>query len=174
MGGSYFQFFQDLLALLPPWAAGPVVAVVVVALLPGFAWRVRSRQLKGLVRRAAYTDDPGLRASLHSEALALAGDKPRQLVFLAEESHRVNQHALFREARERLGSLPGADPADLRRLDAAVAPERPKALHPTEEALVVERLLAERLDEAARLRLEDALRRFPDDPDLRSLAERVR
>ena len=166
------ELFTTVQALLPPWALWVLGALLVVLAVPALRWRVRSKRLAGLARRAGFAHDPVERETFVADALALAGDDPRSLAHLADKAHQAGVASLFERARERLGAV-GGDARDVERLRDKTAPKRPYVAHPVEEAIVIERMIDEELWVAATLRIDEARARFPDDPALAELADRI-
>lgn len=168
---GFGELLQSLGLLLPPWAVGAVAFVAVVAILPAWIDNMRVKQIRGTVRRMVRASDDG-RLELADRAMRLAGRRPLRLVNLVEHAHKFQQLELRRRG---LQALQGVAPGEAQRLREAVEREKPKqVLHPLEVVVRVERLLAEGMEAAAVARLEEALQRHPDDPDLLALKRRLR
>lgn len=162
---------QSLELLLPPWAVGLLVAVVAVALLPAWIDNMRVKQIRGTVRRMVRASEPQ-RLELAERAIRLAGRRRVRLDALVHVAHRYQQVELRRRGLQALEAL---DPASAKQHREAIEREKPKeVLHPLEVVVRVERLLSEGLTDAAQARLDEALERHPDDPDLLALRARVR
>ncbi len=166
------QLLGSLHAALPPW----VFALVLIGLLalgarPMYRMSL-ARQIRRLAGKASQAGDVASRVAAEDEALAIAGDDRTLLVVAGDVAVFYRLTALLKRVVERLEAGP-AD-ADLRRLRGALLPEAAKKPgHPIEVALAVQRLLDSGLYEAARTRLDEGLARFPADPDLAALRERL-
>ena len=171
-----FRVFPDMLAalgmVLPPWAVALVMACVAALMVPGSLYWVRSRRVKGILRSLGRASTDEQRAQLADEAMALATGRPRVLVALADDAHRLGMNLLRDRAMDELRAR-GAAPKDLRRLGKLVRKDAPPPMHPVEEAVFVERMIDEGLLGAARQRLGPARERFPEDTELAALEERL-
>ena len=158
--------------MLPDWAFTVLVGVLLAVLIPAWLFWLRSKQIKGVLRRWGRADDVEERTALADEAFRLTGGRGRLLVALMDEAHRLDYRPIWTRALEELERT-GQCPQDVARIRAKITVERPPALHPVEEAVHVERMLGEGLLEPAWERLAPALERFPDDPDLIDLRDRI-
>jgi hypothetical protein len=146
-----------------------VLLVVGVLAAPSWLHAVRARQIRSAVRRVAIAPSE-TRAATEDAALAIAAGIPRRLEVVAEEAARLALPALHGRALAELARLGAAAAVD-RQQKRLVERPPPRSAHPIEDAAAIRRLLSQGLDDRARERLADARRRFPDDPDLRALAE---
>jgi len=158
--------------LLPTWAATLCsVAIALAAFLIVFR-RLTMRRIQNAVRRRV-RGDAAMREKMFQQALTLSGDRFGLLSLLAYEALRRQQMDLAKEAMRRLESTPkGLKEAN--RLRNARKRERSPATHPMEVAQNVESLLAQGMLDAASKRLQEGLRRWPDDADLNLLTRRLR
>lgn len=171
--GGIGEILRGLGAFVPREILVGAVVIVLLLAFPGWLRSVRTKQLRGRVRQVARATVAAERREREAAALALAGANGRLLVALAEEAHKLNQVGLAQRALLALEPLPGfeRDVADLRR---KLRPELPPPPADAVEALVtVRRLLDEGLHEQARVRLDEARARFPDDGPLAELAARA-
>lgn len=169
------RIFTDLAGVVgqfvPPWAIPIVLVGVAVVALPAWLESVRSKQIKGFVRRMVRANEPE-RVALADHALRMAGEKRLRLVGLALEALRYDQRALRDQALARLDQHPKG------RLDAKKLRERfekpaVRFTDPLAAHVRVERLLREGLVVGAAEQLEAARLQFPTDPDLLRLATDV-
>lgn len=168
---GFGEVLESLGQLLPPWVVATVAFVLLVAVLPAWVDNVRSKQVRGAVRRMVRASDQG-RLDLAERAMRLAGRRPTRLTALVEHAHRYQQLDLRRRG---LAMLQRVDPAGAEHLLATIERDRPKQVfHPLEVVVRVERLLDEGMIDAAAARLDEALARYPDDPDLLALRSRLR
>lgn len=158
--------------LLPPEIYVPLFVILVFALVPvWFNW-LRTKQIKGQLRRMLRATTPEARAGFRARAFEFAAGRPRRLAFLADEALRIGLKGVYDDAMVALKAA-GGHHKDLQRLEAATKVVPPRAQHPLEEAVVIERMLEEGLEEAARGRLTEMRARFPNDPDLADLERRL-
>lgn len=163
--------FQILATLLPPWALAGVVAAVLVVGAPAWFDNVRSKQIRGRIRKMLRATTPE-KPPLAAEALALAADRPRRLVALIREAHKYDLRDLRDAGLAHLEAL-GTAPEDVRVLRKLVSPPPARYRDPLEAVVKVERLLDMELPVAAREALDEALRQHPGDADLLALGQRV-
>jgi len=166
------QIIRTLEQLLPPEVYIPLFVVLGIALVPSWFHWVRTKQIKGQLRRLLRATDPNDKATFRSRAFEFAHNKPRRLAFLADEALRLGLKPIHDEAMTALKAAGGHDD-DVKRLEAATKVVPPRAQHPLEEAVVIERMLGEGLVEAARARLAEVRARFPGDHDLADLERRI-
>ncbi len=159
-----------LFNLLPQWLALPVIALLVLALIRGFYFRTRVRQVRGLARQLMRADD-ARRARLIRDLFVLSEGNVILLGELVREAHKRSERALLDRASAALLNLPGgpAELARVQRIEGMVAP--PPDLHA--HVARVSGLLDEGLHAAARDRLDEALRLHPSDPLLKRLKARL-
>ena len=170
-----FRIFTDLgglvSQLVPPWALPIVIGVLGALAAPFWLESVRSKQIKGAIRRMvrASHDERGV---LSRRALHLAGHKRIRLISLVQEAMRYDQRELRDEGLARLQQVPGGrhDAVELRK---RVDKPRPRYRDPVEAVVRVESLLEQGLTVAAREQLDEARRTFPTDTELEALAGRL-
>jgi hypothetical protein len=167
------ELLQTLANLLPPWLFFPALAVLAIVAVPAWVSWLRSKQIRGHLRRMLRAPDSRTRQAHEESAFFLAQGRPRRLVALADEAMRLNLKPLWRRALAELEAT-GKLPADVRRLRAQVAVERKRGGHPLEEAVIIERMWDQGLHEAALERLAETRARFPEDPDLATLEADLR
>ena len=162
---------QTVGSLVPPWAIPIVIGVLAVVLLPAWLESVRSKQIKGAVRRMVRAD-PAERDRLYARAFGLAAQRRGRLVGLIQEGLRYGQHAVVHEGLARLQAIPRAR-EDVARLRERIDKPGQRFRDPVEAAVRIEGLLAQGLHVAAEEQLAEALTAFPRDPDLHSLQARL-
>ena len=168
--GAVLGLLKQLRELLPTPVFVALVVLLILAGLPAWMRSIRTKQLRSQARRVARAGTAVERRAAEDAALALADGKGLLLVALADESLKLNQRALALRVLTVLEET-GASPADLPRLRREIHPEKPVvAGHPLELAVAVRRLVDEGLVDVARERLSQGLARYPDDPDLQTLA----
>ena len=157
--------------LLPPWAVATLIGVVLLVALPAWINSVRTKQIHGRTRRMVRAD-PEERSRLLEEILDIAGDRPSRLLAVV---HNADKYGL-RDVRNRALDLleaTGKAEEDVARLRMKAAPQRKPVGHVIEVALSIERMIEQGMLPAARVRLDEALQRYPEDPELRALQERL-
>ncbi len=159
-----FVVLQDL---LPPWALALLGVVVAAFVVPRMLRAQRDKQARGQLRQAARAA-PEDRAARIDRAFEIAGDDVDTLYSLALDAHTRQLPEARRRALEALAAHPKG-----RRLRAILdtrwgtaATAGPTAF---ERAATIRSLQAEDRLREARVRLDEALRAFPRDPDLRAL-----
>lgn len=171
-----FRGITDLIEVLAQLVPTPVLIGILVvaglAAIPAWVRSVRTRQIKGCLRRAARAHDDTERHAELDAAFARAGDRPRLLVGLIEQAIRNGQPEAWRRGLDALAATGRAE-LDLARLRRKVEPPDDRVRDPLQAIVRVERHLRAGLVVAAEEALEEALADHPDDPDLRELAERV-
>lgn len=166
------ELLQTLVAFVPPWLLATGVALVALALAPGWIEGLRVKRVKALLRRTVRADDAA-RTVLIDEALALASGRAEVLAALVREADKLNQPGLRDRALASLASL-GTHPDLVRQLRAPADPTQDRRFgHPVEAAVSIERLLEVGAVAAAEERLREALRRFPKDEGLLALRDRL-
>ncbi|MBT3218749.1 MAG: hypothetical protein HN348_06625 [Proteobacteria bacterium] len=153
--------------LLPTWAVAIVLLLLGLAISPMWIHYVRSKQIRGLVRRMVRADEAE-RQLLVERAMALTANKGQRLLVVATEAHKMGQVVLRNLAMAQLEQMGGQD-KELALLRELVKPTETPVTHPLEAAVVIERLLEEGVVRAAHEHLGRALRRFPGDERLLEL-----
>lgn len=166
------QLIKAIESILPPEVYVPLFVVIGVALVPTWFHWLRSKQIKGRIRRMLRATDPAEREAHRRAAFDLAAGKPRRLAHLADEALRVGLRSVYDEALATLKAS-GGHRADIQRLEGATKVVPPRGAHPLEEALAIERMVEAGLLDAARARLHEVRGRFPEDPDLAALQQRL-
>lgn len=166
------DLIEPLRDLLPPEiliALGVVLAVVAIPMW----WRsVTVRQIKGHLRRAARAHGERAREASIEAAFKRTGGKPRALVDLAEHARRAGLPRAARRAIDELERT-GRLPLEVRRLRRETEPADHSLVDPVQAAVRAERMIDLELWTAAHETLAEALDRFPDDPELRALRDRL-
>ncbi len=166
------ELLETLGQLLPVWLYVPLLVVLAAALVPAWLFWLRSKQIKGQLRRMVRERDPERRAAHRARAFHLAAGRPRRLVGLADEAHRVGLKNVFDAAVRDLAAA-GGPKVELDRLRKLVTEPPKRGAHPLEELVIIERMWDQGLHDAARARLTEVRARFPDDPDLATLEARL-
>ncbi|HHO51961.1 MAG TPA: hypothetical protein ENK18_14035 [Deltaproteobacteria bacterium] len=170
-----FRIFSDigqvLTSLIPGWAIPIVLGIAGVLAVPFWIESVRSKQIKGAVRRMVRADGPTRRQLAH-RALSLAGQRRLRLIGLVQEAIRYGQHALIEEGLARLTSDPHGH-RDAEALRARIRKPGQRFRDPIEASVRIEGLLQQELFVAASEQLDEALGRFPTDPELLHLQRRL-
>ncbi len=156
-----------LTQLLPPWAMVTVAVLVLLLAAPQWFHSMRIKQIGGAIRRMVRADD-ARRQELSDRAMTLAGHHAKRLLAVAEQAVRYNQHALRNRALDRLDET-GALPDDVHRLRHLTSRETGHIGHPLEVVVGIEGLLDQGMNDTARRRLDEALTKYPQDPDLNAL-----
>ena len=164
------ELIAGLSALLPPWALAVLAAIAAPFVVMAWTRYVRAKQIRGALRTAFRTTDPVLRAAAVEKAFELAGLRERAVIALADTAHTTGLVDVTTRALA-LMEAHGWGREDVRRIRAATAKPKKKGGHPVEEVVVIERMIEQEMLAAARIRLEEALARFPSDPDLIGLQE---
>lgn len=164
---------QLLANFLPGWAVAVIVGVVMVIALPAWIRSGKSKKIRGDIRRMVRAEGERL-TELHQAILGRAGDDMHLLEFIVKEARRREQHRLVADAMERLQGLPGSLEF-IRRLDAEPppTPNDRRWGHPIEAAAAIQTLIDNGAHAAAEARLDEVLRRFPDDEELAALQGRL-
>lgn len=158
-------------SLIPAWALPFVLVGLGVLLLPPWIESVRSKQIKGAIRRMIRADD-ALRPGLADRALSLAGQRRLRLIGLVQEAIRYGQHRLVEAGLTRLEAHPNGR-ADAAKLRERIEAPRIRFRDPVEAVVRIGRLMEQGLVVAAEEHLEVALHQFPDEPELRDLCARL-
>lgn len=168
---GFGEVLQSLGMLLPPWAVAAVGGGLLLLMLPAWVDNMRVKQIRGTIRRMVRADEAS-RDALAERALRLARRRPTRLESVVERANHYQQLELRRRA---LQTLRRVDPEKAEYLLERIERDKPKQVfHPIEVVVRVERLLAEGMVDAAAARLDEALDRYPDDPDLLALRQKVR
>jgi hypothetical protein len=157
---------------LPPWALALLGVLLVAAAFPFWLNSMRIKQISGRSRRMVRAEHDE-RQRLANEILDLAGDNSTRLLAAVEQTTRYGLRALRTECVARLRAT-GERSKDLAQILAKEAPERKPIGHAIEAIVTIERMLEEGLGPAARTRLDEALTRYPHDPELLQLKERAK
>jgi len=167
------DLIEPLRHLLPTEVLVLLAIALAIVVAPAWWRSVRVRQIKGHVRRAARAHGPAERRDEVDGAFRKVGGSGRLLVDLAEHAHRAGLHDVWQRAVEKL-ERSGKLPLESQRLRHKAAPP-PRALRDRDEAVVrAELQLSQELWAAARETLDEALARFPDDPDIARLDRALR
>jgi hypothetical protein len=166
---ALLRLLESLSQMVPLPVLAVIGAAAVVFVGPAWWNSLRLREIRGLVRRIGRQESVPL---LTERAFRVAGNRSDRLAHLASEAHRRALPALRDQAFLELESV---DPQAAAAQRAAIAaPPRTGDRHPVAAAAAIETLIASEAWEAAATRLAEARARFPDDPDLAALQERVR
>ncbi len=171
MTRAFTDIAQLIGQVIPPWALVPLVLLLALAALPFWLQSVKGKQISGLARRMvrAPTEE---REQMLERVLALAGSKPALLRTAIEQAIKYDHLDLRKRALAALEDT-GKAPQDVAQIRAKLEPEPKPVPHPLEVAVNVERLIGEGMFDTARLRLDEALIRYPRDSDLLALRARV-
>lgn len=166
------QLLSSLHQALPPWAFALFLVVTGIVGAKPFYRSILARQIGRAVARVARATTQAERLAAEDDALKLAGQDTGLIAAVGDAAVRYNQPLLGRRVIEILDRM--GDTKDVLRLRRAMIPEGPKKSgHPIEIAVAVQRLLDGGLYDAAKSRLDDGLERFPEDPDLLALREKL-
>ena len=160
-----------LTQLLPPWLMAVLGVVALILAAPQWFHSMRIKQIGGAVRRMIRADSP-TRDQLADRAMDLAGHHPKRLLAAAEQAIRYNQTSLRKRALDRLEQT-GQLKIDLHRLRQLTKPEVKPVGHPLEVAVGIRGLLEQGMLDTARRRLDEALAKYPKDPDLIALKAKL-
>lgn len=167
------ELLQALTLLVPWWVLAIVGGLAAMLLSRGWLEGLRIKRVKSCLRRMVRADD-ALRAELVREVLALSDGRAEVLVALVREADKMNQPALRDRALASLKAL-GTHRDVVRQLEAPADRTQDRRFgHPVEALVAIEALLEAGATEAARARLDEASARFPRDPGLRDLRERLK
>jgi hypothetical protein len=100
----------------------------------------------------------------------LAGQREQAVSALADTAHTTGLVDVTTRALVLMDEH-GWGRAEARRIREATSKPKKKGGHPVEEVVVIERMIEQEMLAAARIRLDEALARFPTDPDLIGLQE---
>jgi hypothetical protein len=152
---------------LAPWMGPAFIALVAIALSPFLLQNLQTSRARALLKESRVMDGPD-REEAERRVLSLVAKRPRALVAVVEEAHRMRRNILARRAlvllRERTGSTP-----EVARLARLTDPE-PLPNSPAELGLMVEKLRKAGLGEKAQRRLKRGLNKWPSDEWLQALA----
>ncbi len=154
--------------LLPSWLLVSLAAIAGWFIFPAWWNSVRVRQIRSTLRKATQAKDSQQRQRLLAHAYQLAGDDDNRWIVIAEEATTRTLPSARKRALQELSarSIPLSVLDHLK--EKTESPPKLDA-HPLEAMVGIERLRREGLTEAARARLSQARRRFPDDPELAQL-----
>lgn len=153
-----------------PWVMPALAVGLALLLLPLLRANHATRQARRRLSLARSAPRAAERERLKAEALALVLGNRVGVAVVAEEALRHGWTDLAQQALVEL-ERSGGRPEELRGLRRRLEGQRPPTA--TAEALVVERLLEAGLREQAAARLEGALARWPEHPELVELRGRV-
>ena len=173
-GGGITQAITSLLQALgvelPPWAMPVFALCMMILLMPWILKNMKTSRARKLLKQATL-ESGARREEMEQEALSLVSANPTGLLAFADECVRRGRYGLARKA---LSRLPEGGPKVLRerrKLETQMAPREPATAEAA--AAAIERFLSEGLEDEARQRLLRAQRRWPGDPTLVGLADRV-
>lgn len=172
--GGVGQLFDSILASLGldgiPFIH-PLIFVVILALvwplMQRFATNDRARRLVKSLPELPLAE----REAVQQRALEMVGGEPQGLLVIAEEALRVGMKVYATSVLQKLEAT-GKLPEDVRRLQRELQGAAP--VMPEQAALAVERLLEAGALGEARRRLDEALTRWPEHPDLIALRDQIR
>ena len=164
MGRGLADLVNALFILMPVPVVIGVLFVLAMLLLPGWLFAMRTKQIKGLIRRRVRAA-PDTAEELAREALAIAAGRGPLLIALGREAIRMHQRDLWNLAKEELVGFP-EHAAELQELEASIGRESQPLLHPLEVLMTVRRLTELGMLDAAQARLNEAIARFPNDQEL--------
>ncbi len=170
IGMAVRALIQALGLRVPPLLAPLVAVAVALAALPFIARNLRIKRARTLVVELDHAD-AARRQEVLVELEALGRRDAAALAAACDEAISRGRRELATRLVRLLKEV-GGRPADLRELVERLKGPRPAGT-PMGEAIAIERLLAQGADGAARKRLAEARSRWPDDPDLAELAERL-
>ncbi len=166
---AILRLIQSLGEGLPLPILAALAATLVIWLGPAWWNSLRTREIRGLVRRIGRGESV---PALTARAFRIAGSRPDRLALLAAEANRRGLQPL-REAA--FAALTEVDPARAASERVGQAPPKgAQEAHPLAAVVAIEGLIAAGAWEAAGARLASARARFPDDPELAALADRIR
>lgn len=170
--GAVIQLVKGLAAFVPfPVLVGGIVLAAVLG-LPGFLKNIKSRQIRGAIRKVARATTRDTRKVAEDATMAIAATDPHLLLQVAEESLRLNQRGLCERAVKGLEET-GELHLHARRLRGELSPKAESHDQAIDALVAVRRLLDGGLTAQGRARLAEARARFPDDADLRDLEGRL-
>lgn len=164
------ELIAGLSALLPPWMLAVLAGIAAPFILLAWTRWVRAKQIRGALRTAFRATDRAIRQAAVDKAFALAGERERAVISLADTAHATGLVDVTNRALAMMDEH-GWGRADAQRIRAATAKPKKTGGHPVEEVVVIERMIEQEMLAAARIRLDEALARFPSDPDLIGLQE---
>jgi len=165
------DMFTALSMLLPPWAVAVLGVGLLLIVAPMWLKNLKTKRIRALARRMVRAPDD-TRKELFDEVLGLAGDNADRLEATAQIAIKYGVYDLRNEAIRRLDATGKLKPELAKLRETFEAPTK-RALHPVEVAVNIERLMSEEMYDTARTQLEEALSRFPDDPELLRLCKKL-
>lgn len=160
-----------LIEFVPPWLLYPLGAVIVLIAIPAWLKNGKSKRVKGLIRRMVRAT-PQQRLEFEEQAFSLAGEDKDLLYIVATEAQKRTFPKTYARAMEKLKQADGG--AVLATLLASKTAAPPKQVaHPAESAYIISNMMEEGLTDAAKRRLETALREHPDAEELLVLKARL-
>jgi len=162
--------FKSLTAMdIPSWAVFGALALLAWYLVPKLAHSMEMDRARRIVKNANMGDGTSME-SAKERALKVAGEDPQGLFLLAEEAVRQGRDDLAREAIGRLRAT-GKRPKEVTRLERELLGPLPGTV--IEAVIVVESHLESGTWALARQKLTRFRTRWPDDPELTALSERL-
>jgi hypothetical protein len=169
---NLFKLLKQLAGLIPTPVLIAILAAVVVFGGPLWLENARMKEVRGLVRQISRAGGEGPEAErLGEKVFKLAADKSSRLQVLATEAHRRQLVKLRDKAWTVLQPIDPVAVARQRKETAEVVKTGDR--HPLEAQVAVEQLLEGGAPAAARARLEKGLLKFPTDPGLLALREKL-
>lgn len=166
------QLIEAVTSLLPPWLVAPTLVLLAIASVPLWLNSVRNKQISGAVRRMVRAPDSVAHQALEQRVWDLAAERPSRVLVIVREAIRYDQRRLRDDAMRWLDERNEAE-EDLRLIRSKMAPDPKPIGHPLEVAVAVERLMEQGMNDAAHARLDEAIRRYPTDVDLRTLKNQL-
>jgi len=152
---------------LAPWMGPAFIALVAIVLSPFLIQNLQTSRARALLKESRVLDGAD-RDDAERRVLSLVARRPRGLVAVVEEAHRMRRNTLARRALFLLRELTGST-AEVARLARLTDPE-PLPNSPAELGLMVEKLRKAGLKEKAQRRLRRGLNKWPSDDWLQALA----
>lgn len=170
--GMIGELIQTVSAFVPWWLLAGIAVVLGFLAAPGYLVGLKVKRVKAVMRKTVRAEGEE-RTQLQRRAWELARGNGDVLVALVKEADKLNQPRLRDRALGALRRL-GTHPDEVRKLSGPANPQEDKRHgHPLEAAAAIRALLEVEAWEAARARLDEARARFPDDPGLVALEDRI-
>jgi len=170
------QGIGDVLAalrmMLPPWALILAGVLIFLWAAPGYFSGIRIKQIRTRVRKASLARGQE-RDDLIAAAFERAGDDPERLLALADEAKKRRLGSLAQRALDEAAAR-GASKNAQEKIRVEIERPRPNlATDSLEVAVRIEGQLDNELWVGAREQLNMALARWPSNPELQRLKERL-